>query len=192
VEIDGNNKYLKNYYLLILTLILILKMDLFINENVLDKYLNIQINIDDSNNNMLKYEIYGNNSFNIIGIIEKKSKMFPNIFIKIDDNNTLFFIKLTHKTENKDNVYFEFIDITSRTYNNTSNLNISIKDVDVQTSINSENFKKIISTSLGGVNLTDTDSNDDSDDINNNDHTDSSDNENENSHTQLIWSNHSI
>ena len=38
----------------------------------------------------------------------------------------------------QDNVYFEFIDITSRTYNNTSNLNISIKNVDVQTSINSE------------------------------------------------------
>ena len=160
-------------------------MDLFINENVLDKYLNIQIKIDDPNNNILKYEIYGNNSFNIIGIIEKKSKMFPNIFVKIEDNNTLFFIKLTHRME-QDNVYFEFIDITSRTYNNTSNLNISIKNVDVQTSINSENFKKIISTSLGIVNITDTDSNDDSDDINNNEHTDSSDNENENSHTQLI------
>ena len=169
-------------------------MDLFIIENVLDKYLNVQINIDDSNNNMLKYEIYGNNSFNIIGIIEKKSKMFPNIFIKIDDNNTLFFIKLTHKTENKDNVYFEFIDITSQTYNNRSNLNISIKDIDVQTSINSENFKKIISTSLGGVNLTDTDSdsNDNDDNNNDNNYTDSSENENETSNTQLIWSNKNI
>ena len=36
-------------------------MDLFVNEHVLDKYLNIQINIDDKKNNMLKYEIFGNN-----------------------------------------------------------------------------------------------------------------------------------
>ena len=166
-------------------------MDLFINENILDKYLNIEIKIEDDINNILKYEIFGNEGFSLIGIIEKKSKKFPNIFVKIDDNNTLFFIKLIHRTK-KDNVYFEFIDITNKTFNNRSNLNISIRDIDIQNSINSENFKKIITSSLNGVNLSDTESIDERDSEEYNSDTGNMNSDNEENTAELLWSNKNI
>ena len=166
-------------------------MDLFINENILDKYLNIEIKIEDDINNILKYEIFGNEGFSLIGIIEKKSKKFPNIFVKIDDNNTLFFIKLIHRTK-KDNVYFEFIDITNKTFNNRSNLNISIRDIDIQNSINSENFKKFITSSLNGVNLSDTESIDERDSEEYNSDTANMNSDNEENTAELLWSNKNI
>jgi len=118
-------------------------------ENDIYKFLTISFKLPPNNNkfNIIKYEIYGNNSFNMIGLVESKTCTFPDLQVKIDDNNTIFFIKVMHKYNNEiGKLYFKFLDVEKNTSNSFSNIHIDIQNINDNGSINSENYKTIIST----------------------------------------------